>query len=90
MAAKARNLGEAVLDKIISVERASPTPTLTAKEALAILDWGAKLERALSDNTLPSDMPGGSTSKAVPLSELDMGDLLQLQKILAKGAKDSG
>lgn len=84
LAKKARTLGENELDKLLAASgRDHETPVLTAKEALAIADWGAKLERALTNNSTPEDLAG----PGVDLSKLGLEDLEAMADILAKAKK---
>jgi hypothetical protein len=82
LARKARNLGEIELDKRMALAVGSKEPTLTTKEALALADWGAKLERGLSDGVLiPSDL---AATKGVDLGQLETAQLEELHNILKK------
>jgi hypothetical protein len=84
LARKARNLGEIELDKRMAIAMLSKEPTLTTKEALALADWGAKLERGLSDGVLiPSDL---AATKGVDLGQLETAQLEELHSILKKAA----
>jgi hypothetical protein len=84
LAKKARTLGENELDKLLAASgRDHETPVLSAKEALAIADWGAKLERALTDNSTAADLSG----QGVDLSKLELEDLEAMAGILQKAKK---
>jgi hypothetical protein len=83
IARKARNLGETELDKLLALAATSHEAVLKPRDALAIADWGAKLERGLAATPIAADL--GPASSGVPIESMDTETLLELHSILKTG-----
>ncbi len=89
---KARTLGERELEKYLARSSDPSVPALTAKEALAVLDWARTVERQYLTPDSP-DKPLDPDA-AVDLEKLELEDLEKLHSVLVKArgtqAGDSG
>lgn len=84
IAHKFRNLGEAELDKWLAKSASTTETVLTVKEALAVGDFGMKLERALQEASTAQDLAG---DKGIDLAKLEIEDLEKMHGILKKAGQ---
>lgn len=82
IAEKARNLGESELDKLLARSVSDPTiPCMTAKDALAVMDWARTAERQYLQEGRVKD---ADTAGDVDLENLALEDLEQLHEIIQR------
>lgn len=85
---KARTLGEAELDKYLSRSTGDPTvPVLTAKDAMAVMDWARNVERQYLQEAKVKDV---QDDQDVDLENLELEDLEALHSVLQKAKGQAG